>query len=102
MNSNGQKKSRWRVPMLLFLFCYIAAHFMLSRVSCAMVLRDWGIQDTFIYLPMRPDVVADHEEPLLYVHLALRCFFFPIWKLDHSVFGGPWPMTSMPLRSISA
>jgi hypothetical protein len=66
-----------------------------------MVQRDWGIRDAFIYLPVKPDVVADHERPLLYFHHALRCFFFPIWKLDHLAFGGPWPMTSMPLRSIS-
>jgi hypothetical protein len=101
MSPNGPKRSRWRVATLVFLACYVAAHFVLSRIPRVMVQRDWGIRDAFIYLPVRPDVMADHERPLLYVHHALRCFFFPIWKLDHVLLGGPWPMTSMPSRIIS-
>ena len=95
------KNGRSRILAVVFLTGYVVAHFALSRVSRAMVQRDWGIRDAFIYLPVRPDVVANHERPLLYIHRALRCFFFPIWKLDEAVFGGPLPMTSMPLRSIS-
>ena len=87
--------------MLGFLAAYVAAHFALSRISRAMVQLDWGIPDAFLYVPVRPDFVAEHERPLLFVHHALRCFFSPIWKLDHLVLGGPWPMTSVPLREFS-
>ena len=101
MSPGVQRKSRWLVTVLVFLAGYAAAHFALSRCSCAMMRRDWGIDGVFLYLPVRPDFVADNERPLLYVHHALRCFFFPIWKFDHVVLGGPWPMTSMPLRGLS-
>jgi hypothetical protein len=85
----------------VFLASYVVAHFALSRISFAMVRRDWGIDDAFLYLPLKPDLVADHEFPLLYLHLALRGFFSPMWMLDHYVLGGPWPMRGMPLRSLS-
>jgi hypothetical protein len=97
---NPQKKHRGRKAVMLFIVGYVAAHFALSRISVGMVQRDWGIPDEFIYLPLRPDIVADHENPLLYIHHVLRCLFFPIWKLDQCV-GGPWPMWSMPLRNLS-
>lgn len=87
--------------MVAFIVAYIMGHFALSRASLSMVRRDWAIADAFLYLPVRPDYVADHEMPWLYVHHALRCFFYPIWKIDNSLFGGPWPMESMPLRSLS-
>lgn len=64
-----------------------------------MVQRDWGLNQ-FFYLPVRPDMIADHEWPLLYVHHTLLWFFYPIWELDHSVFGGPRPIGSMPLLSL--
>lgn len=87
---------------MVFLACYISSHFVLSRISQGMVRQDWGISDAFIYLPVRPDVVADHEVPLLYFHHALNCFFFPIWKFDEHFLGGPSPMWSMPLRDLAA
>jgi hypothetical protein len=51
---------------------------------------------------VRPDIVANHEFPLLYAHHAMRCLFYPIWKLDHKFFGGPLPMNSLPMRGIDA
>ncbi len=53
------------------LLLYIAAHLLLSRISQGMVQRDWGIPRAFIYVPLRPDTVADHERPLLFVHSGL-------------------------------
>ncbi len=100
MDSKPNKHRRGRILATVLLAGYVGAHFALSRVSRSMVLRDWRIQDSFIYLPVKPDLVADHEQPLLVIHLALRCFFFPVWKLDHALLGGPWPMTSMPMRTL--
>ena len=85
--------------VLLIIVAYVGAHFILSRLSARLVMRDWGFPSAFIYLPVRPDVVADHEIPLLQIHLALRYVFYPAWKLDHAC-GGPRPMTSMPMRGI--
>lgn len=68
-----------------------------------MVLRDWGVSQGFFYLPLRPDLLADHEASLLPVHYALTVFFLPAWSLDHAVFGGPGPIlhyqTIKPLSS---
>ena len=83
------------------LVLYIATHLLLSRISQGMVQRDWGIPRAFIYVPLRPDTVADHERPLIFVHQGLSAVFYPIWKVDHGFFGGPRPMHSMPLRSLS-
>lgn len=83
----------------VLLAAYLVSHFALSRVSRGMVERKWGITDAFIYLPLDPDVVADHERPLLHIHIALRYFYLPAWMLDQFL-GGPWPMESMPLRSL--
>jgi hypothetical protein len=100
MSDKTQNKSRWRTIALLVFIGYVGAHFVLSRASLAMVRRDWGLRDAFIYVPVRPDVVADNERPLLYIHIALRLFFAPVWSLDKAL-GGPYPMTSMPLRGLS-
>ncbi len=98
--SNHSMRRRYQA-VLLFLTCYVAAHFILSRISLALVQRDWGITGAFIYLPVKPDFIAAHERPLLYVHNTLRWFFFPICQLDQLAFGGPQPITSTPLRRIS-
>lgn len=100
MNPDSSAKTRWGNAILLFVTLYVGAHFVLSRASMPLIQRDWGISNEFIYLPIRSNTVADHEWPLLYVHHGLRCFFYPIWKLDHSVLGGPWPMSSMPMLSV--
>lgn len=101
MSFNALKQKRWQIAALIFLLSYVAAHFTFSRVSRAMVERDCGISDAFLYLPVPPNIVIEHEGPLLYVHGTLRCFFYPVWKLDHSVFGGPWPMCSLPMMDLS-
>lgn len=100
MKPKAANKNRWAVALLVFLAGYIGSHFALSRISRVKVDREWGTAEAFIYLPVDPDLVADHEMPLLYAHLALRGFYLPIWKLDHHVLGGPWPLESMPLRSM--
>jgi len=99
-STSAQKKRRRFVVLAGVLTVYVVAHLILSRISLSMCNTDWGTDNAFIYLPVHPDIVADHERPLLYVHIALRGFFYPIWKIDHEVFGGPWPMRSMPIRRL--
>jgi len=101
MVSLSTRQRRWKKAALVFLAGYIIAHFALSRISLVLVRRDWGIDDAFLYLPVKPDLVADHEMPLLYLHLALRGFFYPVWAFDHHFLGGPWAMRNMPMRSLS-
>jgi hypothetical protein len=77
---------------LVLLITYFLSHFALSRVSVRMVERDWGIEGFFIYLPFKPDFVADHERHLLDVHAGLSNFFYPAWMIDNHVLGGPKPI----------
>ena len=65
-----------------------------------MVQRDWGIPDAFFYLPVEPGFIAEHEVPWLYIHHGMSILFFPIWKVDERLFGGPLPMWSMPLLEL--
>ncbi len=101
MTETTGKAKRRATVLLLVAAVYVVAHLSLSRFSARLVTRDWGYDGAFIYLPLRPDVVADHEMPLLLIHNALRYVFYPVWWIDHA-FGGPLPMTSMPLRRIDA
>jgi len=100
MSSEDVKKRRWRIFATVCLAGYVGTHFALSWISCLRVQRDWCIRDSFIYLPVKPDLVANHERPLLYIHHAQRWFFLPIWKLDNCILGGPYPMRSISMRSL--
>ena len=101
MKSNVNRAVRYRRLFALVLGIFVAAHLVLSRVSASLVQSDWGVTDAFLYVPVRPDTVADHGS-LLAVHYTLRFLFYPIWQIDNKVFGGPWSMWSMPLRSFSS
>ena len=86
----------WKKCILIVAVAYVIAHLLISRISLVMCNRDWGTDNAFLYLPVHPDIVARHERPLLYVHHVFRLFFYPVWKIDYTMFGGPWPMWSLP------
>jgi hypothetical protein len=88
-----------RVVITMALAAYVVAHFGLSRVSAPKIADDWGIPRSFLYIPIRPDKVVDSRW-LYGAHLALYYFFFPVWQIDHRFFGGPSPMSSLPLLQI--
>jgi hypothetical protein len=96
MNS-ANKRSRMVVWLILALGYYVASHLILSRISAHQVQAVWGIHDSFLYVPTDPNAVADRQW-LSLLHIALRAFYYPAWQIDHRLFGGPWPMWSMPLR----
>ena len=99
--SNGNRGSRFVAVLGFFLVCYVGSNFVLSRISAGLVSAEWGIPDTFIYLPIDPNFLAEHEEPfLLSLHYVLRVIYTPVWLVDHEVFGGPWPMRAMPMFQI--
>jgi hypothetical protein len=64
-------------------------------------MAEWGIERTFLYLPISPTVVARHEQPLGYIHWTLSAFFWPVWELDHVV-TGMHPIQSMPMLEMSS
>ena len=90
MISNGQRSFRWKMPLLVFVLCYVGAHLALSRISARLVQRDWEVSG-FFYIPVECDTFAAHERLLMPVHIALSFVFLPAWKID-TAFGGPQPL----------
>jgi hypothetical protein len=82
------------------LLVYSSTHFVISRISVKIVENDWGLTDEFLYLPVHPDSWEGHPRSLGVIHDILQIFFYPIWKLDHAVLGGPVPMQYTPLRTV--
>jgi hypothetical protein len=97
MTEPGEKSLPARFILISFAI-YALVHITVSRFSAHLVSRDWGIPNQFIYLPVPPDMVADHEIPLLYVHHVPRVY--PARKIDSELCGGPWPMMSIPMLQV--
>jgi hypothetical protein len=85
------------VAIALGVFVYLTMHFALSRSSARLVQSEWGISDAFLYIPGKPSFVAEHETPWLQIHQTFRWLFYPAWSLDYYLFGGPKPMTNLPM-----
>ncbi|PYI81011.1 MAG: hypothetical protein DME26_20635 [Verrucomicrobia bacterium] len=92
--------SRFVILLGFFLVCYVGSHFVLSRTSARLVNAEWGISETFIYLPVDPNFLAAHDGPLLTIHYVLRVIYAPVWFVDHQIFGGPRPLLFMPMFKI--
>src|SRR4051812_34440994 len=93
-------KRRSLLTLALIALTYFATHVVVSRMSAPKVANAWGIPDAFLYLPIRPEIVASN--PWCYSgHLLLYGFFYPAWQIDRRVFGGPSPMWSLPLQKLS-
>ncbi len=91
-------KYRWLLPLVCVF--YVAAHFVLSRISAPKLYRTYNIPDQFLYLPVDPYFVADGAHPVVFsIHRGLAALFYPIWKLD-LYFGGPQPMRFPPIDTI--
>lgn len=94
------KKMGRTIFWIVILMFYVASHLVLSRASAPQINSALGVEKTFLYSFADPNAVFTQQR-LQTVHLILRGFFYPVWQIDHRLFGGPWPMWSMPMMSIS-
>ena len=89
-----------RLQFLIMLgVLYVGAHTCMVYLSAGQVFRAWGISDTFLYVPGHPDWVVTNSVPL-HLHYALRFAFYPVWKTQEHLLGGPLPMQYPPMLGI--
>ena len=85
--------------LALFGTLYVGMHTILFCASSGRVQRAWGVPNTFLYVPAHPDWVVANTVPL-YVHFGLRYAFYPLWKVQELLLGGPCPMQYPPMLGI--
>ena len=82
---------------LLLLALYLVTYFTLSGVSLA-YMRKHGFNE-FYYVPCDlSSLIANRK--LEYVHGIGIVLFYPIWAVDHFLFGGPEFATDVPLIEV--
>ena len=92
---------RRRHKIVVAVLCgYVLLHFGLSRHSESRVKAEWGIENAYLYVPVSPTMVAQHEGTLGVIHWTLSGIFYPVWRLDN-LCTGIRPIRSMPLMSLS-
>ena len=88
----------FRIAVVSFLFAYVSSYFILSRSGSA-IARVYNAEG-FLYVPCPWEAYEDIPA-LETLHYVLVCFYYPIWLVDHHVFGGSaWG--NIPMWGISA
>jgi hypothetical protein len=84
--------------VLTALVVYVGSHLALSRYSAAQFRK--ANVECFMYVPCDPTSLRDHRG-YWHLHYILVFMYAPAWAVDHYIFGGPPPMMSEPLYSLS-
>ncbi len=74
---------RWRIAFIIFALVYVGSYIVISR-SMERAWRDYHILG-FCYL--LPRYAYRPSGPL--INVLLHFAFYPVWVVDHYVFGGP-------------
>jgi hypothetical protein len=71
---------------LLTVVAYIASYLAFSRYC--LYTHPVGHDRKFLYVPTSPHRVHT-SNALVFMHTALTWIYYPVWSIDHYVFGGP-------------
>ncbi len=81
------RSRRFKITVVTLLLFYVASYFVLSRCGRA-IAREYNAEG-FLYIPCPWEAYED-SRTLETLHYALVFFYYPIWLVDHHVFGGPY------------
>jgi hypothetical protein len=80
------RSRRFRIAVAVFLLVYVGSYFVLSRCGTA-IARQYNAEG-FLYVPCSWEA-CDGSRTLETLHYSMVAFYFPVWSVDHYVFGGP-------------
>ena len=88
---------KWLLIIACVLAVYVVSYIVLSQIGIAIAISQWpeGGGDGFFYVPVR-EVMPDWCRR---IHFALVVVYWPLWAIDHQVFGAPHYGYSGPLTT---